>query len=54
MLADDHLEHGWFKRFGKRRPDVVRSIEERLQLDEQTKAAKREAKRLGREIERSP
>jgi hypothetical protein len=39
-------EHLYFKRFGRERPDIVRSIEERVRLDEQKKAARREAKRL--------
>ncbi len=37
------------KRFGKERPDVVHSIEERVHLLEQKKAARRERKRLRRE-----
>jgi hypothetical protein len=37
------------KRFGKDRPDVVHSIEERVRLLEQKKAARRERKRLRRE-----
>jgi hypothetical protein len=37
------------KCFGKDRPDVVHSIEERVRLLEQKKAAKRERKRLRRE-----
>jgi hypothetical protein len=43
------IEKLYFMRFGKERPDVVRSIEERAQLEEQKKIAKREAKRLRRE-----
>ena len=37
------------KRFGKERPDVEHSTEERVRLLEQKKAAKRERKRLRRE-----
>jgi hypothetical protein len=37
------------KRFGKDRPDVVHSIEERVRLLEQKKAARRDRKRLRRE-----
>jgi hypothetical protein len=37
------------KHFGKDRPDVVHSIEERVRLLEQKKAARRERKRLRRE-----
>jgi hypothetical protein len=37
------------KRFGKDRPDAVHSIEERVRLLEQKKAARRDRKRLRRE-----
>jgi hypothetical protein len=37
------------KRFGKDRPDVVHSIEERVRLLERKKAARRDRKRLRRE-----
>lgn len=47
------IEHLYRKSFGKDRPDVVLSIEERARKDEQKKAAKREAKRLRRDNERS-
>jgi hypothetical protein len=40
------IEHLYVKRFGRERPDIVRSIEERVRLDEQKKAARRKAKRL--------
>jgi hypothetical protein len=40
------IEDLYFKRFGKERPDVVLSIEEIAQKQEEKKAAKREAKRL--------
>jgi len=40
----DFIEELYYKRFGKERPDVVHSIEERARLDEQKKKAKREAK----------
>jgi hypothetical protein len=40
------IEHLYFKRFGKKRPDEVVSIEERFRKEEAKKAAKREAKRL--------
>ena len=43
------IEELYLKRFGKTRPDVVMSIEERSRLEEQKKAARREAKRLRRE-----
>jgi hypothetical protein len=40
-------------RFGKDRPDVVVTIEERARLDEQKKQAKHEAK-LARKLQLSP
>jgi len=43
------IESLYQKRFGKDRPDVVHSIEDRARLLEQKKAARREAKRLRRE-----
>jgi hypothetical protein len=43
------IEALYLKRFGKRRPDAVISIEERARLDEEKRAARREAKRLSRE-----
>ena len=45
------IESLYRKRFGKDRPDVVQSIEERAQHLEQKKAARRAAKRLRREGE---
>src|SRR6266403_6114942 len=39
------IEHLYFKRFGKRRPDVVVSIEERARAEGDKKALKREMKR---------
>jgi len=43
------IEWLYRKRFGKDRPDVVQSIEERARLLEEKKAARRETKRLRRE-----
>ena len=55
---DNHHQEGWklplpefieqmyFKRFGKKRPDVVVSIEERAHREAEKKAAKRDRKRL--------
>lgn len=40
----EFLEHLYFKRFGKERPDVVLSIEEVARRQEEKKAARREAK----------
>ena len=49
----EFIEHLYRKSFGKDRPDVVLSIEERARKDEQKKAAKREAKRLRRKAEKA-
>src|SRR6266542_1993043 len=43
------IEHLYFKRFGRERPDQVASIEEKARSDAAKKAAKREAKRQRRE-----
>jgi hypothetical protein len=47
----EFIEHLYRKRFGKARPDVVVSIEERVRIEEQKKAARREAKRKRHEEE---
>jgi hypothetical protein len=39
------IEHLYFRRFGKRRPDVVVSIEDRARQEEDRKALKRAMKR---------
>jgi hypothetical protein len=44
MPLRHYIEHLYLKRFGKDRPDVVRSIEEKVRRDEEKKARKREAK----------
>jgi hypothetical protein len=44
MALRQYLEHLYFKRFAKERPDVVLSIEEKIRQDQQKKARKREAK----------
>lgn len=36
------IEHLYLKRFGKRRPDIVVSIEDRARMEEDKKALKRE------------
>jgi hypothetical protein len=38
------IEHIYFKRFGKQRPDLVLSLEEKSRRDRQKQAHKREAK----------
>ncbi len=40
------IEHLYVKRFGKTRPEVVLSIEERARIEAEKKATRREAKRL--------
>ena len=40
------IEHLYVKRFGKTRPGVVLSIEERIRVEEEKKATRREARRL--------
>jgi hypothetical protein len=39
------IEHLYFKRFGRQRPETVISIEKRARLQQPQKAARREAKR---------
>ncbi|MEK7993769.1 MAG: hypothetical protein AAB403_08210 [Planctomycetota bacterium] len=46
-----YIEYLYFKRFGKERPDVVLSIEEKVRRDQEKKASKREAKLLRRQAE---
>ena len=41
----EFIEHLYSKQFGKRRPDVVVSIEERARREEDRKALRREVKR---------
>ena len=42
------IEHLYFRRFGKERPDVVTSMEERARIEQEKKNARREEKRLRR------
>ena len=44
MPLRQYIEYLYFKRFGKKSPDVVLSIEEKIRLDEEKKARRREAK----------
>jgi hypothetical protein len=50
----EFIEHLYWKRFGKERPDVVLSIEQFARQAEKKKAAKREAKRLRAKTENKP
>jgi|SRR6185295_6070841 len=45
------IEELYWKRFGKERPDVVLTIEERFRKEEEKRAAKHEAKMLRRKAE---
>jgi DNA-binding XRE family transcriptional regulator len=51
MPLRHYIEHLYQKQFGKERPDVVLSLEEKIRRDEEKKARKREEKRLRRERE---
>jgi hypothetical protein len=51
MPLRQYIEHLYFKRFGKERPDVVLSIEEKIRRDQEKKAQKREAKLRRRQNE---
>lgn len=44
MPLCEYIEHLYFERFGKERPDVVYSIEEKVRQGEAKKAQRREAK----------
>jgi len=44
----EFIEHLYFKRFGKERPDVVMSIEERSRAQHVKRAARKEARRRAR------
>ena len=42
------IEHLYFKRFGRERPEVVMSVEERARAQDAKRAARREARRQAR------
>jgi len=44
MPMRQYIEHLYYKRFGKERPDTVMSIEEKIRRDQQKKAKRREAR----------
>ena len=46
MPLRQYIEHLYFKRFGKERPDVVLIIEEKIRRDEENKTSRREARLL--------
>ena len=49
MPLRQYIGHLYFKQFGKKRPDVVLSIEEKVRQDDAKKARKREAKMKARQ-----
>ncbi len=49
MPLREYIEHLYFKRFGKERPDTVLSIEDKARRDEAKKARRREAKMKARQ-----
>lgn len=49
MPCGPYIEHLYGKRFGKERPDVVLSVEEKVRRDEEKKARRREAKLQARQ-----
>lgn len=51
MPLRHYIEHLYFKQFGKERPDVVLSIEDKVRRDEEKKAQRREAKLQRRQAE---
>lgn len=44
MPLKQYIEHLYFERFGKERPDMILSIEEKVRRNEENKARRREAK----------
>ena len=54
MPLRQFIENLYLKRFGKDRPDIVMSIEDRVRREEQRKARKREAKQRRRQAEAAP
>jgi hypothetical protein len=54
MPLPQFIEHLYLDRFGKERPEVVRSIEERARVQEAKRAARKEAKRQGSPQESGP
>ncbi len=46
MPLGHYIEHLYFKRFGKERPDVFLTIEERIRRDEEKRTRRREARLL--------
>jgi hypothetical protein len=53
MPLKQYIEHLYLKSFRKERPDIVRSLEEMILLDEERKARRREAKLRKRQLRSS-
>ena len=53
MPLKQYIEHLYTRRFGKERPDVVLSIEEKMRRDEEKKARRREQKLRARQADGS-
>ena len=49
MPLREYIEHLYFQRFGKERPDTVLSIEKKVRQDEAKKARRREVKMKARQ-----
>jgi hypothetical protein len=47
MPLRQYIQHLYFKRFGKERPDEIPSIEEKIRSEEEKKSRRREAKLQG-------
>ena len=50
MPLPEYIQHLYLRRFGRERPEMVRSIEETIRASEAKRAAKREAKRTARQM----
>jgi hypothetical protein len=51
MPLRQFIEHLYFERFGKERPEVVLSIEDKIRKDEEKRRLRREAKLKARQLD---
>ena len=51
MPLRQFIQHLYYKRFGKNRPDVIQTIKEKVRSDAEKKAMRREARLLRRQSE---
>lgn len=51
MPLPQFIQHLYYKRFGKDRPDIIQTIEEKVRRDAEKKAIRREARLLRRQSE---